>query len=165
MKFAELFKEKTKGKYDSASAPTELGDVMDKIITIEKKRTATETELENARKHLEHEQAREIDGAIDADIDGAVNGVVSVQARLESMKEIEKQAKAKAIGMIAASAGDHRKRLDDVLKELVEVRNSIDTRRIKTIAGFAKKNGLKGVLAHESSWRLHSPAGNDHRRL
>jgi hypothetical protein len=137
MKIAEVFKKKTDPK------PTDLEDTLDTIIKIEDRRDAAKTELENARVHLENEHTRSIDGAEDTDLGAVAAEVVAEKENLDSLERLLKKAKDKGIATIAANHATRQKRLTECEAELVEVRATIDVRKIKTISTFAKKHGLR----------------------
>lgn len=154
MKIAELFGKKP----EKSENGSQLNDVLDNIVIIERKRDAAKTELENTLKHLENEQARDIDGD-DADIDAAVSGVVSEQARLDSLESLLKQAKARAMALIAAGSASQRKRLTECDQEIADTRAAIDTRMTRAIATFAKKHGLRVAWPTKNvSGVIHLPA-------
>jgi hypothetical protein len=141
MKLAELFTKKSEnGNLENGS---QLNDLLDKILVIEKRRDAAEAELENARRHLQNEQARDIDGDADADLGVAAAGVVAEKEKLDGLENLLKKAKDKGIATIAANHANQQARLTECEAELVEVRATIDVRKIKTISTFAKKHGLR----------------------
>jgi hypothetical protein len=155
MKIADLLKVKSsKGTKPAGS----LDAVLDKIIQIEKAREAAERELENARRHLENEQARILDGE-SGDIDAAVTGVVSEKEKLDGLNKLLTQSKSKAMSMLAVDNALGRERLSAVEKELVEVREAIDTRRIRAISEFSKKHNFSVTWPNKNSAGcIHLPA-------
>ena len=146
MKLAEILHGPDKGKPKKSTNSEDLESTLDAIIRIEKKRDDAKTELENARQHLEHETARNLDGDGGADIDSAVKGVVAEQARLESLESLLSQAKGKATGLIAGTHAGRKNQLAEAESQLARVRSAIDARRIKTWAEFAKRHGLNFEL-------------------
>lgn len=155
-KIVDLIKEKVMGKSTGDNGLGELNAALDNIIRIEQERDVKKIELESARQHLSNEQARSLDGDDGADVDDAVSQVVREQAQLDSLEGLLRQAKDKAIGMVAANVASQRQRLEEVGKELTDVRGAIDTRRIKAWAEFAKKHGL------QVSWPTRHNGGSIH---
>lgn len=128
-------------KFTDTGDGSDLDGILDSILKIEEKIAAAEPSLEAARKSLEHEQAKAIDGD-DADIDAAVAQVVAEQAQLDSLESLLEKAKNKGMGMVAADSSRQRQLLGAVEEKITDLRAEIDRRRVEDIARFATGRGL-----------------------
>ncbi len=115
--------------------------MLDAVIAIEQRRDSAKAALEAAQKELETAYAKDIASGKDAE--PPTNEVMDAQSRLAAIERLLAEARTEALALAAQARGPQQERLAKVGEEIVVIKSSIDERRVRSIAEFARKNGLR----------------------